>query len=202
MARRYVLSVSARNRVGFTAALAKALDELGANLCDISQARLDQIFLMILLADFPSERDPEVIQDHIRAVCRPFKAAVTIQEAIGELDSDAEMDTISDQPPVPFLLTVSGKDRPGILRLLSRHLAQHGIDMLDLRATRTDGNTKFLFVIHLNVPHGISAMQLEQELKQIDPQNPIEVHLQHGRLIEAITSVQSITSFSNGIETY
>ena len=44
MAKRYILTVLASNRSGILAALTNALDELGGNMLDVSQAVIQDFF--------------------------------------------------------------------------------------------------------------------------------------------------------------
>jgi predicted amino acid-binding ACT domain protein len=190
--RRYLISVSAKNRVGFLAAFAKALDELGGNLSEISQTRLPPYFMMLILAEFAESRDPGVIQSHIRDVCRPFGAELTIMDVTADPCDVESLDAMPDQKRTPFLLTMTGNDRPGILRLLTRQLAQHGIDVTNVRATQTDEKTRFLFVMSLSVPEGVSMLVLQNELQQIGEDCALSVHIQHGGLMDAVTSLRSL----------
>ena len=63
MPKLYIMTVLAANRTGILAALANALDELGGNLRDVSQAVVHQFFAMIMAAEFPDDQSPEVIAD-------------------------------------------------------------------------------------------------------------------------------------------
>lgn len=183
MAKQYIMTVLAANRTGILAALANALDELGGNTLDVSQAVIRNFFTMILAAEFPEDRDPEVIIDHIRAVCRPFGAEVALKDP-----SDApEFETLEE--PVArerYVLTVAGHDRPGVLRFIAHRLAQYGIDLVDLQGMRREEDRSFLTSMELSVPLGIDALQLRQELDQEFQCDGITVALQHRRVLAAL----------------
>src|SRR5579863_249583 len=61
MSKRYVLCLTAANRTGILAAVATALSELGGDIHQISHTTVANFFALILTANFPDNRDPEVI---------------------------------------------------------------------------------------------------------------------------------------------
>jgi glycine cleavage system transcriptional repressor len=189
MSKRYIMTVLAANRTGILAALANALDELGGNMRDVSQAVIDKFFAMIMATEFPNNQDPEVIADHIRAVCRPFGAEVTLR------DQDIEMGFDGESEPSPeerYVLTLAGPDRPGVLRFLAHRLSLDGINLVDLQG-RTDQNDRtFLAAMELSVPPSIDALQLCEELKQEFESDGITVTLQHRRIIAALAHPEPV----------
>ncbi len=183
MAKLYILTVLASNRTGILAALANALDELGGNTLDVSQAVIRQFFTMIVAAEFPENRDPDVIVDHIRAVCRPYGAEVSLKDP-----SDEEVFESVDEPmdKQRYVLTIAGPDRPGVLRFIAHRLAQYGIDLVDLQGQRREEDRTFLFSMELNAPLGIDALQLRRELEAEFMSDNITVSLQHRRVLAAL----------------
>jgi glycine cleavage system transcriptional repressor len=189
MAKRYIMTVLAANRTGVLAALANALDELGGNIRDVSQAVIHKFFAVIMAADFPEEQDTEVIVDHIRAVCRPFGAEVTLRDPSDEMVFDGE------QEPTPkerYVLTLAGPDRPGVLRFLAHRLALDGIDLVDLQGRQQESDHTFLAAMELSVPPGTDALQLCEELKQEFQTEGITVTMQHRRIIAALSHPEPV----------
>lgn len=183
MAKQYIMTVLAANRTGILAALANALDELGGNTLDVSQAVMRQFFTMIIAAEFPENRDPEVIIDHIRAVCRPFGAEVALKDPADEAAFES-LEPTSDRQR--YVLTIAGLDRPGVLRFIAHRLAQDGIDLVDLQGKRNEADRTFLFSMELDAPLGIDALKLRRELEIEFEQNGITVSLQHRRVLAAL----------------
>ena len=166
MAKQYVMSVMAVNRVGILAALATALDELRGSFVDVSQAIMRQYFSMIIAAEFPDDRDPAVIVEHIQAVCRPFGGVVTLKDpeedaALG-LTPFESMRTESEE--TAYLLRITGQDRPGVLRRVAHRLAQDGIDVVDLYGIRHDEDQTFVTCLQLAVPVGVNVVFLQQDV--------------------------------------
>ncbi len=189
MSKRYIMTVLAANRVGILAALTNALDELGGNMLDVSQAVIQDFFTMILAAEFPEERDPEVIVDHIRAVCRPYGAEVALKNPENEIPSDLE------EEPTPrqrYVLTAAGQDRPGVMRFIAHRLAQDDIVLMDLQGMRRESDRSFLTSMELAVPPGVDALALRNDLdKEFRPAG-ITIALQHRRVLAALAHPEPV----------
>ena len=188
MAKRYIMTVLAVNRTGILAALANALDELGGNMRDVSQAVIDKYFAVIMAAEFPEDQDQEVIVDHIRAICRPFGAEVTLRDPSVDMGFDGETEPT---PKERYVLTLSGPDRPGVLRFLAHRLALDGIDLVDLQG-RQVANQTFLAAMELSVPPGIDALHLCEELKNEFQSDGITVAMQHRRIVAALSHPEPV----------
>ncbi len=171
MSKRFVITLTAANRVGILAAVSNALAELGGDLWHISQTVIEKFFTMIIAADFPENRTADVVLDHIRAVCGPYAVEVSLKEPAQErLPEDPEDGTEL------FFLTVSGENQPGIIRLVSSRLAHDQIDIVNLEATRLEEGRRFTFSMEIAPPPGTNIDQLKTDLAGlVDP--PFEVSL-------------------------
>lgn len=184
MARRFIMTVLASNRTGILAALTNALDELGGNMLDVSQAVIQDFFTMIVAAEFPEERDRDVIVDHIRAVCRPFGAEVALKDPADESSLESY-----DEEPIPrqrYMLTAAGRDRPGVLRFIAHRLAQDDIVLMDLQGMRRESDRTFLTSMELAVPPGVDALKLRNDLDNEFRRDGINIALQHRRVLAAL----------------
>ncbi|GIX04525.1 MAG: hypothetical protein KatS3mg114_0394 [Planctomycetaceae bacterium] len=190
MAKQYILSVMATNRVGILAALAHALDELRGSFVDISHAVMRRYFTIILAAEFPDERDPEVIVDHIRAVLRPFGVDVMLrdpQQDAWEGSDEAFVAESADPGRQEYLLRLSGKDQPGVLRRVSHRLAQDAIDVIDLFGERNDQQGTFISCLQLAVPAGVDVARLHGDLVSMLEPEGVLITLLHDRVLQAIS---------------
>lgn len=183
MPKQYVMTLMAVNRVGILAALATALDELGGSFVDVSQAVMRRYFTMIMAVEFPPDRSPEVIVEHIRAVCRPFGVEVTLRDPAAEPEAEA-----LDEPAVvqPYLLRLSGQDRKGVLRRVAHRLAHDGIDVVDLYGVRNDAAGTFATCLELSVPAGANVAQLHRDLDQALGPDGVAVNLHHLRVLRSV----------------
>lgn len=188
MARQYIMSVMAVNRVGILAALGTALDELRGSFVDVSQAVMRQYFTMIIAVEFPDERDPAVVVEHIQAVCRPFGGVVTLKDP--EEDAALGLSPLEpsvDDPTTEYLLRITGDDRPGVLRRVAHRLAQDGIDVIDLYGVRHDEDNTFVTCLQLAVPRGADVVLLKKDLSQMSGAGELTVDLFHDHVLQAIS---------------
>lgn len=189
--RQYVMTVMATNRVGILAALATALDELGGGFVDVSLAIMRQYFTIIAAVEFPESREPEVIRDHIRAVCRPFGGDVILKDP----SADAPYDDEPEPLPVSttkYYLRMGGNDRPGVLRKVSLRMAQEGIDITDLYGERDDAAGRFASCLELAVPAGSDVSWVYRELAQAYQDQGVEFELYRDNVLQAISQPEPL----------
>ena len=161
MTKRYLISVVAANRVGILTALTNALEELGANLVEVQQNVMQQFFTLMMAADFPDQRTPDVVVDHIRGICRPYGGDVIIKDPQAEeLQSDMGHEFWDGQ------LSLMGEDKPGTMRRITARIAQDGIDIVSLHAARSDDGT-YMFDMSLSIPDVVDTTRLEEDLNAL-----------------------------------
>src|SRR4051794_9724457 len=103
MARRYIISLTGANRVGILAAVTTALDELRGNLWEANISVMPPFCSILLTADFPEERNSDIVSDHLRDLCRPYAVEVRISEPDGAA-TDEGTAALTNQ----YMLTVHG----------------------------------------------------------------------------------------------
>ncbi|QDT45983.1 hypothetical protein Pan241w_61110 [Gimesia alba] len=159
---RYIISLLAANRVGIMAAITTAMDELGANLQETSIAVIQDFFSIVIAADFPDQRDPTLIQEHIEGICNAYNVDVCVK------DPEVDVPTILlPEESDKYLLAISGKNRAGILRKISSQLGQDGVDILDLSATSAEDGQTFEMMIKIAVPKNLDIMDLQTAMENI-----------------------------------
>ncbi len=184
----YVMTVMATNRVGILAALATALDELGGSFVDVSLAIMRQYFTIIAAVEFPDVRDPAVIVDHIRAVCRPFGGDVVLKDPSEEVVfSEDSAEEVHRPETAVYYLRMKGEDRPGVLRRVSLRLAQEGIDITDLYGERDDAARRFASCLELAVPTGANVSSVYRDLNQAYVDQGISFELYREDVLRAIS---------------
>ena len=158
-------------------------------MLDVSQAVIQDFFTMILAAEFPDEREPEVIVDHIRAVCRPYGAEVALKDPSNEFESELVEDPV---PRERYVLTVAGQDRPGVMRFIAHRLTQDDIVLMDLQGMRRNSDRTFLTSMELAVPPGVDALKLRNDLDNEFRRDGITVALQHRRVLAALAHPEPV----------
>jgi glycine cleavage system transcriptional repressor len=162
MSKRYVLCLTAADRPGILAAVATALAELGGDIAEISHTVVTSYFAIILAADFPEERQPQVIVGHLEGVCRPFGVEVILKDP----DREPRAEAIAGKSE-KFVLSISGHDAPGIVARISGCLAREGIDIAHLRGTRREEGRSFELVFNLAVPASVDEATLQNDIERL-----------------------------------
>ncbi|MCA9039062.1 MAG: hypothetical protein KDA65_01805 [Planctomycetaceae bacterium] len=186
MSKRYIITLMAANRVGILSAVTTGLAELGANLMEVSQTVLNRFFTIILDAEFPEHRKPEVIVAHLKDFCRPYGVEVDLKDPEQEILQEMSEDDVER-----FFLTVTGNDEPGLIRQISARISQEGIDISDLYAKRQP-DLSFVMVMELSVPYGIDVLQLKNDLESLCLKEGLIVTLQHENIFAATNDPRPI----------
>lgn len=175
MPRQFVLTLTAASRVGILAAVTKALDELGGNLHAMDQTVLQGYFTMILSADFPEHRDPQVVIDHIRDIGRPWGIDVTLK--------DPEADQLSDTGEDTWICAVEffGPDRPGLLRQMASRFALEGISIIELHGRRNEEDDEVNMKLELAVPDSCSPDVVYNFIQDLQESTQLQTRIHPAR---------------------
>lgn len=174
---RYVINVVTSDRVGIIARVSDALYDLGGNLEALSQTVVWGWFTMIVCGAFPRD----VTADRIRQAV----------EDAGDLRATVvPHGGVSGTAPVegePFVVTVVGDDRPGIVRGLTACFAQKGINIDDVWFEVRDG--RFIVIFHVTMPAHIDPKDARYELERVADSMSVKVMLQHRDIFTATNSL-------------
>lgn len=162
MAKEYIITMTAANRVGILAAVTKAMVELDGDLREASQTVVRGFFTMIFSAEFPDHLDCDVIRDHLLDVGRPFGIDITLKDPANE-----QMRQSIDGPATVYALRLGGLNQPGVLRQLSSFIAMRRIDISGMHAIRTGDASGFEMVMKISVPNGFDIDAFLRELHSV-----------------------------------
>jgi glycine cleavage system transcriptional repressor len=137
-----VVTVIGHDRPGIVADVAEVVTRLGANLADSTMTRLGGHFAMTLVCTSPAEASE--VQDALAPLTEGGMLLATVR-AVQHEDGTAPTGT-------PYLLTVHGADRLGIVAAVTRVIAGAGGNITDL-TTRLTGQL-YLLVAEVDLPPG------------------------------------------------
>lgn len=172
MAKQYVMTLTAANRVGILAAVSNAIAELGGDVQEVSVTVLQKFFSIILSADFPDHRESQVIVDHIRDIGRPYGMEVCLKDTDAELPQNGTNDATES-----YYLRITGRNQPGTMRLVAARLAQDGVDIADLYAVRNNSD-EFEMVLEIAVPIGFTTNALVDAINEIGDRGDVSAILE------------------------
>ena len=157
------ITVIGPDRTGIVADVAEALSGLGANLTDSTMTRLRGHFAMTLICTGPSA---EAVEKALGPLCADGKLLATVRSVQPEADAAANGE--------PYLVSVHGADRLGIVAAVTRVVAAAGGNITDL-TTRLTGPL-YVLVAEVDLPPG-SAQTLAERLTAAADELGVDVTL-------------------------
>lgn len=165
-----VLTVMGDDRPGLVEAIARTIAEHSGNWVESRMSRLGGKFAGILLVDVATDRRDALVHalqilstQGLRVVAEPSE-----KHAARELK--------------PIRLELLGQDRPGIVRDVSRALAQRGVNVERLNteciSAPMSGEVLFKATAELLLPVGVSLANLREGLETIANELMVDITLE------------------------
>lgn len=160
-----VLTAVGPDRPGLVSEIAAAIHGAGANLEDSRMAILGGEFALLLLLSGPEQ------------------AAEAVERAAGPLGEKLGLRLLSKRTGpgarkdfLPYRISVTGFDRPGIVLRISEILARRGVNVASLEShlafAPLSGTPMFVLEAELQVPSEVALAELRRELSaQCDEEN-------------------------------
>ncbi len=163
-----VLTALGDDRAGLVDALAAVVADHGGNWDRAEMARLGGKFAGIVLVSVPDDRVADL------------RAGLDDLGSSGVLDVVAvAVDAVEEAAPATALLSVSGTDRPGVLREVTAVLAAHEVSIESLDTSTVPaamaGGTVFEASAALVVPEGTDLARLEDRVEAAVPGFLVEI---------------------------
>jgi len=162
-----VLTLIGQDRPGLVDALASTVADHGGNWLESRMCHLGGEFAGILRVELPAEREAGLIA------------------ALGSLHAQGLQVVVRPDrqtaPPAGAAATIEivGQDRPGIVKQISRALAQHRVNVEDLHTERTcapmSGEMLFQATIEVTAPPDCELPALRLELEKIAADLMVEI---------------------------
>ena len=159
------MTVIGRDRPGIIAETTGLLAGLGANLEDSSMTLLRGHFAMVLVASV------DVAVDEVEAVLGPLTADGSLDVAVREVPAGDPAQGMG----MPYLLSVHGGDRPGIVSAVTAEVAAAGGNVTDL-TTRLSGEL-YVVVAEVDLPPSADADALGERLAAVGAELGVHVSL-------------------------
>ncbi len=160
-----VLTAVGPDRPGLVSEIASAIHVAGANLEDSRMAILGGEFALLLLLSGPEA-----------AASAVEKAAAPLGEKLGLRVLSKRTGRGQRKDFLPYRISVTGFDRPGIVLRISEILARRGVNVASLESRLAyaplSGTPMFVLEAELQVPSEVVLAELRRELSaQCDEEN-------------------------------
>lgn len=174
-----VLTGVGRDRVGIVAELSQVLFEFGCNLLDSSMTLLRGEFAVILMAQLPETHTLEQLRERLHQAEELLGMNVFVRELS---DSSLEDD---ENPGDPYIISVYGGDRPGIVAGITKELQVLGANITDCSTKRTRSEKSiFMMVLEVHVPPSITETKLRTELGKVSQELGVDLSIQSLEVVE------------------
>jgi len=174
---KYVINVVTRDQVGIIANVSDALFRRGGNLEALSQTVVWGWFTMIVCGTFPEDVAAADIATAVenagdyRAIVLPHREGGAQAPGPGE----------------PFVVTVKGDDKPGIVRRLTRCFSEKGINIDDVWFEVHDG--QFIVIFRVTMPPAVEPGDLRNELEAAARELNVSLVVRHQDIFVATNSL-------------
>jgi glycine cleavage system transcriptional repressor len=174
--RYYALSAIGKDRPGIVADVAGLIYECGGNLEDSSMTLLGTQFALLILLSGVGEE----FSYRLSTGCKRLEWEKRLTIFLTPIE-EAENMPRSKELMGNYELSTTGLDRMGIVYHVSRLLAEHGINIVDMHTKATpspeSGTPIFTMKILLQVPLKVSPAEIAEKLNRLGENLAIDISL-------------------------
>lgn len=182
----FIVTVTARDAVGIVATITRTLANMGANVLALSQTVMGDYFTITLSCDVPGAPEPS----EVRTALENGGAALDISVHVTPRAPDP-VSRRDEERSERQILTVTGRDRPGIIAHMTSYLAGRGINIEDFHAESDDGT--FTMIAQIQVDAGHDANQTRIDIEEIGAEIDLRAHLVHGDIFRATSEIAAVS---------
>ena len=174
MDQRFIMTAFGKDRPGIVADVTRLLYEHGCNLEETSMTLLADEFTLILLF---TSRDGAV-EEQLARECRRLEREKAISAFLRPLESRQGSKTTAFTAAT---IHVEGMDQAGIVYKISQFLADHGINIVDLKSTvqasPESGVAIYWMDITVQIPTGTALPMVEAGLTAVAEELHVEISM-------------------------
>jgi glycine cleavage system transcriptional repressor len=183
---RFVASVLVADRPGIMRDISGAVTALDGNIDDVSQTVVEGYFTVILTTSFEEPVEARQLQAAIERNFASGEASIAVRPFRPVARPDA---LVSGKP---YVLTVTGPDRKGIIKAITTLLADKGINIEDWACFRE--GTSVTYIGELTVPPSTDTKQIQEEFSRLLKDLGVQCSVQHMNIFRATNEIGPIKS--------
>jgi glycine cleavage system transcriptional repressor len=174
MSQRYIMTAFGQDRVGIVADVTEIMYQHECNLEDANMTRLSDEFAVIFLF---SSQDPD-LEDKLMQDCRRLEREKSITAFFRPLQEPKRQEQ-ADLPRVT--LHVEGIDQTGIVYRVSRHLADHGVNILYLNSRRSfvpqSGTALYTVDLDVEIPESMAMEAFKNGIRALGDELHVNIKI-------------------------
>lgn len=182
-----IISVVGHDRPGIVAALSNALLTLDCNIESISQTILQSVFGAILIVAAPEGLDRMRIKTDLDAAVSHLFLDVTVRP----FPTDQAPKDPAPDDGAPFVITTMGPDKKGLVAAATRIMADHGVNITNLKAVFKGGENPLdnLMIYEVTIPGQVVLSDLYRELEAAAEGLGLQINIQHRHIFESMNRI-------------
>ncbi len=186
MNERIAVSVIGRDRPGIVASVSRVLYQNRCNIEELSQTAIRGQYAMILIASTSNREVLGGLKSDLAELARELDLDINLREIKPE-----ELTPYYGGETEPFIITVWGEDRPGLVYGITEVLAERGINItnLDARVTLVGSKQEYIQLFEVDIPKGVNLDLLQEKLRQRGQEMEVVVDLQHRDIFRAMNRI-------------
>lgn len=172
MKKAVILSAIGKDRPGIVAAVSKILFEIGCNIEDSSMTILRNDFAMILMVSLPKGKEAGFLDKKLN----PVRKTLGLSLVLRNLKAN-EIKTVTPSSGLPYMISVYGTDKPGIVYRISQFLAAKKINITDVetKIVSTQNSEIYAMFLEVNIPSAINLNTFTTTLNRIAAEMHIDI---------------------------
>ncbi|MFH1136429.1 MAG: ACT domain-containing protein [Pseudomonadota bacterium] len=178
--KKMVLSILGEDRPGIVYAVSRVLFDLACNILEVSQTILQTEFAGIFIIAMPAELTAENLSAAMEKEMEPLGLKVGLK--------DFKVGGVPPAPKTePFVITVRGEDRLGIIPGITGVIAGFDINIVNLKAIADlCVGSEVVIVFEVDIPDGANLAAFRAALQLKAEELNLEISIQHREIFEAI----------------
>ncbi len=180
-----LISVLGEDRPGVIAAVTRILYRLDCNIENVSQTILQSEFGGLFIVAIPQNLMPEELHKHLQTELTPLNLSVHVKP----IKSTSVERTIVESEP--FVITIRGADRKGLVAGVTEVIARHGVNVTNLQAVFKGGDDprNNIMIYEVDVPIDVNQQTLRKDLREKAAALGLDISIQHRYIFETLNRI-------------
>ncbi len=181
-----LISIFGQDRPGIVASVSRVLYQNSCNIDDLSQTAIKGQFAMILIATAPQENSLGRLKGDFAELSRDLDLEIHLRRI-----KEEEMVPYATEGVEPFVITVRGEDRPGLVYGIAEVLAERGINItkMDGKRALVGQKMEYIQLFEVDVPKNLDHGLVQEKLRNRGRDMGVDVDLQHRDIFRAINRI-------------
>ncbi|MDT8399330.1 MAG: ACT domain-containing protein [Pseudomonadales bacterium] len=184
--KKLLISVMGRDQPGILAAVSTVIYQRQGNIENLSQTLLQSVFGALLIITVPDTEAPDDLHKALLEACSKLQLTVHVNPAFPESSAPGALIQ-------PYIVSVMGPDRQGLVSTISSRLAQHDVNITNMQAVFKGGDKALdnLMIFEVDVPKHTVMQKLREDLKAISDSLSLDISVQHRKIFESVSKIRN-----------